>query len=667
MMVLSGLLKSSSETRPRSVSRIKRSPSSTEDGSTPSGGQSTGRDGSQFVFDISQIPSNRSEDPDLRDLNDSLVALAAIFPDVQVEVFREMLSSFDEESRLAVVTEALLKNKLKWVQGRYRVVGKEDTQTEKSKTEDANARGTVPAEDKFRNVSYKQAARSLACHEFKGLSNSTVRAVLAEHNHSYLLARPTLIALNSKSWRFSLSSIFSRSKKTAVQDSEQHPLVSWQSTGRGSIVPTLKSTGNEELDKELFESLVVPLQNKNKLDKEAKDREVALQLNIKEAEDCDALHDCECCFTSYTFEELTACDEGGHFLCFQCIKHAVNEAVFGQGWSRNIDSDIGTLRCIAPMSTECNGCVPRQLLERAFNDQKGGSDILLKLDERLASDDLLKSQLPLIRCPFCSYAENDELYFHSSKNSWQFRQNGPLSIYAIPIVILGLGMVPFLLPIFLLLSLLFMFACSRQSFGDVVIDALYESMTRNRRRKHGLRFTCHNARCGRKSCMSCNKAWTDIHICHESSLLALRTQVELAMSLAIKRTCPRCNTSFVKSSGCNKLTCVCGYQMCYVCRKDIGSGEGYRHFCEHFRPTGNGSCNQCEKCDLYRCEDDEVVVKKAKEEAERRWLEKEGGALDGGEVKKALGGKAMEQGWLNHWTLPDWQNLLDSVVDCVVE
>ena len=100
--------------------------------------------------------------------------------------------------------------------------------------------------------------------------------------------------------------------------------------------------------------------------------------------------------------------------------------------------------------------------------------------------------------------------------------------------------------------------------------------------------------------MSCSKAWTDIHICHESSLLALRTQVELAMSLAIKRTCPRCNISFVKSSGCNKLTCVCGYQMCYVCRKDIGNGEGYRHFCEHFRPNGGRGCTECSKCDLCR-------------------------------------------------------------------
>jgi hypothetical protein len=150
--------------------------------------------------------------------------------------------------------------------------------------------------------------------------------------------------------------------------------------------------------------------------------------------------------------------------------------------------------------------------------------------------------------------------------------------------------------------------------------------------------------------------------------------VELAMSLAIKRTCPRCNTSFVKSSGCNKLTCVCGYQMCYVCRKDIGNGEGYRHFCEHFRPNGGRGCTECSKCDLYRCEDDEVVVKKAKEDAERQWMEKEGADLRDEKVKKVLedelnkGGEvSCWEGVLWQWKTPNWEQLFDALVESVIE
>jgi len=107
--------------------------------------------------------------------------------------------------------------------------------------------------------------------------------------------------------------------------------------------------------------------------------------------------------------------------------------------------------------------------------------------------------------------------------------------------------------------------------------------------------------------------------------------------------------------------------MCYVCRKDIGNGEGYRHFCEHFRPTGGRGCGQCTKCDLYRCEDEEVVVRKAKEEAEKRWLEA------GGENEKVLRGAKRkleavsgEAGGFLSWP-GDWEAALDLLVESTVE
>jgi len=107
--------------------------------------------------------------------------------------------------------------------------------------------------------------------------------------------------------------------------------------------------------------------------------------------------------------------------------------------------------------------------------------------------------------------------------------------------------------------------------------------------------------------------------------------------------------------------------MCYVCRKDIGNGEGYRHFCEHFRPTGGRGCGQCNKCDLYRCEDEEVVVRKAKEEAEKRWIEA------GGENEKVLKGAKRkleavsgEVGGFASWP-GDWESALDLLVEAIVE
>jgi hypothetical protein len=155
-----------------------------------------------------------------------------------------------------------------------------------------------------------------------------------------------------------------------------------------------------------------------------------------------------------------------------------------------------------------------------------------------------------------------------------------------------------------------------------------------------------------------------VHVCHESALVALRTQVEQAMSMAVKRVCPRCNTSFVKNSGCNKLTCPCGYKMCYVCRKDIGgTGDGpdvgYRHFCQHFRPHGDGrKCDQCNLCNLWETEDTDEVLRRAKEEAERKWREAEGRELAGSDVDMTY----LETGLPARRTTGGLKNLVDDLL-----
>lgn len=111
--------------------------------------------------------------------------------------------------------------------------------------------------------------------------------------------------------------------------------------------------------------------------------------------------------------------------------------------------------------------------------------------------------------------------------------------------------------------------------------------------------------------------------------------------------------------------------MCYVCRKDIGqAGEGYRHFCEHFRPNGGRGCTECEKCDLYRIENDEAVVLKAKEEAEVKWMQDQNGEGDE-KLKKELvdrydeshGGRIIGL-WKKR---PSPEQILDAAVEFVIE
>ncbi|KAK4125479.1 TRIAD3 protein [Parathielavia appendiculata] len=597
----------------------------------------------EYISDETHLMHLDPEPPDLRELNACLDALAAVFPDIQIEVFRDMFASFDGESRLALVADALLKNRVTWVKGRWRVAAK-DGQT---------AEALVPKKETFRSPEYKQAVKNLAWQEFKGLSRSAINAVLAETNYSYLDARQTLVDLSSKSWRFTISSLFLRRKPVSATEAENHPLVIWRSTGQGSIVPTLKSTGNAELDRELFTALIIPITERARVEREAKDCKMAMELNTAEAEQTDSMIECACCFTESTFEEFTSCNADGHMVCFRCVQHCIFEALFGQAWQRSINKETGTLRCPAVVSSaECQGCIPQDHMHRAMLQEKKGADILHKLEQRLADHSLVASNLPLIRCPFCAYAEVDEIYLPVSEVDLRLKAD---SINTAVLIFVAVCCLPLLVPLILMsygvIMLIFFVTLllgSRYNLGSRLQSEFRAAIVRRRRRRRGLRFKCQSPECLRASCLSCNKAWTDVHVCNESSLVALRTQIEQAMSMAVKRVCPRCNTSFVKTSGCNKLACPCGYQMCYVCRKNIGgTGDaadvGYRHFCQHFRPHGDArKCTECTRCNLWEAEDTDEVLRKAKEEAERKWSETERRELTGAEVEYLKTGLAAQ-------------------------
>lgn len=620
-----GASKRHSSPAPRPGKRRTTSSSTTECDKTP-----------EYIYDEAQLLPALPEPPDLRDLNNSLEALAAVFPDVQIEVFREMLSSFDQESRLAVVADALLKNRVGWVKGRWRS-NKNDAAGATHKADDGAT--LVPPAETFRSPEYIAAAKNLAWHEFKGLPRSTINAVLAESNYSYLDARRTLVELSQKSWRFTLSSLLLyRRKPVTSTEAENHPLIVWKSTGQGSIAPSIKSTGSTELDRDLFQELVMPLKRTAREKLEEEDRKCAAAMNLEQAEAENQTHECCCCFTDGAFEEMTACNTNEHMICVRCVQLSINEAIFGQGWAKSINADTGTLRCPAVPATSraepCNGCIPSDQMHRAMLGVKKGGAIMLKLEQRLADHNLSTSGLRIVRCPFCDYAEVDDVYLDPGELRLRLKVE---NLHNVVLIVAVLVCTPFLL-ILTLLSLFFaLLFSSEQTFGDRVVAEFRASLARHRRRQRGLRFTCQSPSCGRPSCLSCGKAWVDIHVCHESSLVALRTQVEQAMSMAVKRVCPRCNASFVKEMGCNKMTCQCGYKMCYVCRRDIGGQEGedagYQHFCQHFRPQGDGRpCTSCNKCNLWQKEDTNAILQKAKEDVEKRWKETENRELSGAEM-----------------------------------
>jgi hypothetical protein len=216
--------------------------------------------------------------------------------------------------------------------------------------------------------------------------------------------------LSSQSWRLSITNFFLRRKAPSADD---HPLVVWLApdarTGRGRK-PLLAKTKSPELDQELYETLVVPELEKQRKEQTQLDLELALKWNEEEADAEGEMYDCECCFIPNTLQQMSTCDVDGHFICFRCIRHAISAALYDQGWARNINTQLCTLRCIAPMSDsidDCTGCVSLAFVRRALLEESDGEDALRKLNERFTNEAMLKSQLPLVRCPFYPACASD--------------------------------------------------------------------------------------------------------------------------------------------------------------------------------------------------------------------------------------------------------------------
>jgi hypothetical protein len=616
------------------------------------------------------------------ELNAALETLARVFPDVRIEVFRELLVRFDGESRLQVCVDQLLRHKDKWVSGRWNISAGQG-KGEDGDTGDHDARGRrvrddadedclVPSEERFRSDQYKAAVRVTLSKEYSSLSKSVVEAVLAEMNFSYARARPILRELSRRTWRATFNSILPSFRRK--KDREEHPLVVFQRSPDGEISLRLKETGCAELDAELHAAFVAPLLQQRREEQELGDFRFAASLNEKEARAADALYECECCFGDVTFEEIATCSADAHVICYHCIQRTTHEALFGQGWGKSVDLERSTLKCLAPLSIgSCDGCLHPQAVRQAILQETAGIETSRKFEDRLASEALLKSQLKLIRCPFCSYAEADPVYHSSGREiGWRIRRDGE-TIPTILMIFLILDLVPILIiPFFVLLIL-------DPSSLTAIFDTAIRHLCLKVRPK---RFTCANPLCQRISCITCQKSWRDPHVCHEPLLTDLRATVEAARTAAVKRTCPRCNLSFVKSSGCNKLTCVCGYSMCYLCRKALGpplqparrdrrrprdldiydgpgddldgavmndmsddefeEPQGYKHFCEHFRINPGSRCTECSKCDLYKAEDEEGVARRAGEKAEREWHLRHGVATSSSEAS-AIGLRNVNQ------------------------
>uniref|UniRef100_A0A8I5TF70 Ring finger protein 216 n=1 Tax=Pongo abelii TaxID=9601 RepID=A0A8I5TF70_PONAB len=105
---------------------------------------------------------------------------------------------------------------------------------------------------------------------------------------------------------------------------------------------------------------------------------------------------------------------------------------------------------------------------------------------------------------------------------------------------------------------------------------------------------------GKETCRKCQGLWKEHNglTCEELAEkddIKYRTSIEEKMTAARIRKCHKCGTGLIKSEGCNRMSCRCGAQMCYLCRVSI---NGYDHFCQHPRSPG-APCQECSRCSLW--------------------------------------------------------------------
>ena len=550
---------------------------------------------------------------------------------------------------MLVVADQLLKYPDKWVQGRWKTTVQKSGHLQDTEQDRKLA---VPLEEQFRREEYKNAVRTALYQEFRTLHKRRIDAVTAENNYSYTRSRPVLQVIEAQSWRQSFRNLFTKRKRPAEESLDKHYMLIWSrsANGRGSTCPILRETSDIELHQELEEKVLGPLLEQQKFKQQAADLALAIRVNEIEARNAEALYECECCLHEAAFEQIATCTSGGHISCFSCLCRAVNEALYGQSWRRNIDHESGLIRCLAPSSYRvCSGYIPLVIAQRAII-QGMGTQNWLRFELVLAKEALSTSRLPLVYCPFCPYAEIDD--GGVLMNYSQYRLVTTHIVKSALLFLLAFILLP---PLEVLIICCQVFSRGKPPHIATMISKslldLYNLKYRTRR------FLCRNPLCALPSCISCGKIWCDPHMCHESTALSLRTTIESARTAALKRTCPRCGLGFIKESGCNKLTCRCGQTICYVCRQalsPVSGGEAYNHFCQHFRPAG-GKCGACNKCDLYQADDEEMLIRRAGETAEKEWREREGmDEVEG--IGGVLDANPETSQRLRHWKMQKWMD-----------
>jgi len=130
-----------------------------------------------------------------------------------------------------------------------------------------------------------------------------------------------------------------------------------------------------------------------------------------------------------------------------------------------------------------------------------------------------------------------------------------------------------------------------------ILDEVYKSMQKEPK------FECLNPDCKYVMCYKCKN---DFHGNMDCNYIKrdkdVRKTIEEILTKHRTRACPKCSKHFLRTDGCNKMTCSCHTKSCYVCRIKINDYE-------HFHNTGTNNTKKINgKCPLYTNESEIVKM-----------------------------------------------------------
>eukprot|EP00451_Oxyrrhis_marina_P008661 CAMPEP_0204321760 /NCGR_PEP_ID=MMETSP0469-20131031/8334_1 /ASSEMBLY_ACC=CAM_ASM_000384 /TAXON_ID=2969 /ORGANISM="Oxyrrhis marina" /LENGTH=593 /DNA_ID=CAMNT_0051303083 /DNA_START=21 /DNA_END=1798 /DNA_ORIENTATION=+ len=441
-------------------------------------------------------------------------------------------------------------------------------------------------QDLIPDKEYKEAVYNCLLNEFPLLWKSQVTAIMAERNHDYPTARVACLALM-------------RNRQPSFFDSLQ----------RASY--TVKRHLRLEMERRVVE--------------EGKDADVAREINRRQYSELGEEVECEICYDTVAWEDLLGCG-GGHLFCGGCLLRFVQELVGGEAGPAVLARHQGSVKCLSMGA--CDAAIPTLQLEELLPENMRES-----FNSYLLSSNIPRSrrkELGISLCPFCDgLCVGSRSLFAILKQSWVLFSLAlilavlllrlrHLSGWDFWFVLIGRNLWP-VAPVVALLVLFLPNAFGGDTmernfyFGVLMYfwimskrrPALLLALVELRRKlttKGRMDLRC--TQCHVLFCSGCSREAHSMgcfgDVPAEGTTEALQHFVEEAISAASIRVCPECGLRFRKGDGCNKMTCRCGYRMCYVCREEVSS---YSHFCQHFRPMG-GKCKECQKCEMYATPDD---------------------------------------------------------------